>query len=170
MKLRTRLYLIGVLSLGYVTVAIGAVKATFLLQARRNPDSQFTQDIQFWGFLQLNMGIIVACAPTLRPLVGRALKLSSRDKYYGNYYGNQRSESHAQRLANRRTAMFAADEVALEDMEAYGNKTTNIKTTIRAEVYDKGGERSGSEELILQGNVVEPNGILRTTEIDVRKD
>ena len=38
--------------------------------------------------MQLDMGIIAACAPTLRPLLGRALRLSMNINHYreANYY------------------------------------------------------------------------------------
>ena len=36
-----------------------------------------TNDIQFWGFIQVNLGIIAACAPSLKPLIGGMSKLSS---------------------------------------------------------------------------------------------
>lgn len=170
MKLRTRLYLIGVLSLGYITVGMGGVKAYYQIGARRDPDSQFEQSIQFYGFLQFNLGIIVACAPTLRPLLGRALKLSSRDKYYGGYYGN-RSGTGAisnRRSTRQRTGTFPEDEFEMDSNVTF-NKTGQIKTTIHGgttTVYEKSGNRSGSEEMILQGT--EPGGILKTTQINVR--
>jgi hypothetical protein len=164
MKLRTRVYLICVLSLGYVTVGMGGVKAFFQLGTPFSPDSQFAQDVQFFGFLQINLGIIVACAPTLRPLLGRALKLSSSDKYYDNYYAERSRQSH-----RRRTGTLEGQGYDLEDM-AHFDKGANMRTTVRGGErggYDKGtGNRSGSEEIILQGT--ESHGILRTTEIDVR--
>ncbi|KAK0384401.1 hypothetical protein NLU13_8488 [Sarocladium strictum] len=165
MKLRTRLYLIGVLSLGYITVGMGGIKAYFQLGARRDPDSQFEQNIQFYGFLQINLGIIVACAPTLRPLLGRALKLSSRDRYYGSYYGNR---SGNQRSTRQRMGTFPEDGFEMDDNVTF-NKAGQVKTTIHGgatAVYDKNGSRSGSEEVILQGT--EPGVILRTTQINVR--
>jgi hypothetical protein len=175
MKLRTRLYLIGVMSLGYVTVGLGVVKAYWQVGARRNPDSQFTQDVQFWGFLQFNLGIIVACAPTLRPLLGRALKLSSRDKYSNNYYGNRSGGTGAMmsrksRKTTTRTGPYGEEDFEMDDNVMF-DKAGQTMTTVhggKTTVYDKSSERSrsGSEELILQEN--EPKGILRTTQIHVQ--
>nr|XP_036577748.1 uncharacterized protein CTRU02_12268 [Colletotrichum truncatum]KAF6784807.1 hypothetical protein CTRU02_12268 [Colletotrichum truncatum] len=69
MKRRIRAYVIGILSLGYFAVAIGIVKAVYQINAHNNHDSTFNQSVQFWGFLQLQLGIIAACAPTLKPLL-----------------------------------------------------------------------------------------------------
>lgn len=41
----------------------------------------------FFGSLQLHIGIIAACAPTLRPLLGTLLNISREDEYReANYY------------------------------------------------------------------------------------
>lgn len=174
MKLRTRIYLIIILSLGYVTVGMGVVKAYFQVGVKRDPDLQFEQNIQFYGFIQINLGIIVACAPTLRPLLGNALKLSGRDKYYNSYYGNRSGgtgtgASMSRRSRKNRTGQYP-DENDLEmDEGALFDKTAGTMTTVhggKTTVYDKNSERSGSEELILQDT--EPKGILRTTQIHVQ--
>jgi hypothetical protein len=171
MKLRTRIYLIGIMSLGWVTVGMGVVKAIYQIALPITPDSTFEFSIQWWGFLQFQLGIIVACAPTLRPLLGRALKLSSRDKYYGEYYGNS---SRTQGRSNRRSQHPAGatfdnidNEAGVFEMQSkkMHHTTTTVQGGHAITVYDK-GERSGSEEMILQGT--DGKGILRTTEIEVR--
>ncbi|SPQ25775.1 bfa84ac6-2afd-4b6a-a33f-eab4edb327b3 [Thermothielavioides terrestris] len=85
---RIRLYLIAILSGGYFAVALGIVKAIFIIAYVRETDGTFFPGAPFFGSLQLDIGIIAACAPTLRPLLGRALHLStSLDPYRGaNYY------------------------------------------------------------------------------------
>ncbi|KAH7324194.1 hypothetical protein B0I35DRAFT_475460 [Stachybotrys elegans] len=167
MKLRTRLYLCVILSLGYATVAMGVAKCIFQFALPNSADQMFEYSIQFYGFLQVNLGIIVACAPTLRPLLGRALKLSTRDNYYENYYGPNRSNNTAARSRRSRMGDNAAFE--LEDNARFDNEG-GMHTTIQAgraiTIYDK-EERSGSEELILQSNSHKA-GIMRTTEIEVR--
>jgi hypothetical protein len=174
MKLRTRIYLVIVLSLGYITVGMGAVKAYYQVGTKRSPDSQFTQDIQFYGFLQFNLGIIVACAPTLRPLLGRALKLSTADKSYGNnYYASGRSGNGQRRSTVPRKTDYESGGYELDEgSNGPFDKVSQIKTTVRGgdiTIYDKSADdRSGSEEIILQTNEVRGGGILRTTQIEVR--
>ncbi|TQN73581.1 hypothetical protein CSHISOI_01878, partial [Colletotrichum shisoi] len=60
MKRRARLYVIGILSLGYIAVIMGIVKSTYQLALDVDKDKTFNQNIQFWGFLQLQLGIIAA--------------------------------------------------------------------------------------------------------------
>ncbi|KAK0643156.1 hypothetical protein B0T16DRAFT_459328 [Cercophora newfieldiana] len=88
MKRRTRLYLIGVFSFGYIAVAIGIAKAISQVRFRGDPDAVFHNWTQTLGFLQQNVGVVAACAPSLRPLVGRWLKLSdsTKDSHYKNGY------------------------------------------------------------------------------------
>lgn len=176
MKLRTRVYLIVILSLGYFAVAMGGVKAYYQINQPRGKDAQFNQFIQFYACLQLNLGIIAACAPTLKPLVGHALKLSSRDKYYGEYYAN--NQSRQSRGDALRSARMSRPDNAFENFEfeltnkPYGNKSNQLQTTIAGGVdsdSEKGTtnlKRSDSEERILQAG--DPKGIVRTTEIEIR--
>ena len=82
MKRKLKLYLIGILSLGYFAVAMGIVKAVYQIAFSKMTDKTFNQSIQFWGFLQLNIGIIAACATSLKPLFSRILRLGSTDRYY----------------------------------------------------------------------------------------
>ncbi|KAI4920489.1 hypothetical protein J4E85_009256 [Alternaria conjuncta] len=99
MKQKTRMYLIFVLSLGYTAVAMGIVKAVVQNTKRGDPDQSFTNDIQFWGFLQVNVGIIAACAPSLKPLVGGILRLPSTQ--YSNSRSNFASGSNGQSNKSR---------------------------------------------------------------------
>jgi hypothetical protein len=83
MPLKTRIYLIIILSLGYVAAVMGLVKAISQMKYDPAGDNTFLYDIQFWGLLQLNIGIIAACAPSLRPLVKNILRLKSLTPGYG---------------------------------------------------------------------------------------
>ncbi|KAF2025180.1 hypothetical protein EK21DRAFT_46145, partial [Setomelanomma holmii] len=78
MSQRTRAYLIGVLSLGYLAVAMGIVKAVYQIRSSANMDKHF---IQFWGFLQLNIGIIASTIPILKPLLKKANSTSGANRY-----------------------------------------------------------------------------------------
>ncbi|KAJ0147136.1 hypothetical protein CTA2_838, partial [Colletotrichum tanaceti] len=48
MKLRTRVYLIIVLSLGYFAVAMGIIKSVYQIAYGKDTDKTFYQSIQFW--------------------------------------------------------------------------------------------------------------------------
>ncbi|KAH8195634.1 hypothetical protein TruAng_010191 [Truncatella angustata] len=75
---------------GHYAVALGTVKEYYQIAYGTDTDKSFKQSVQFWGFLQLNVGVIADCAPTLKPIVGKTLGLSSYGKY-GNYNGISRT-------------------------------------------------------------------------------
>ncbi|KAK4120654.1 hypothetical protein N657DRAFT_553581, partial [Parathielavia appendiculata] len=75
MSVRARAYLIGVFSLGYIAVFIGVAKAVSQVKFRGDPDALTQIDNPL--SLQQNVGVVAACAPTLKPLVGRWLKLNT---------------------------------------------------------------------------------------------
>ncbi|KAF1979131.1 hypothetical protein BU23DRAFT_148500 [Bimuria novae-zelandiae CBS 107.79] len=88
MKRKTRIYLICILSLGYLAVVAGIVKTVVQNTKRGDPDQSFTNDIQYWGFIQVNLGIIAACAPSLKPLAGGVLRLpTTQQSNSRNAYG-----------------------------------------------------------------------------------
>ncbi|PTD01209.1 hypothetical protein FCULG_00012681 [Fusarium culmorum] len=84
MPLKTRIYLIVVLSLGYVAAAMGLVKA--VSQMKYDPAGDNT-------YLQLNVGTIAACVPSLRPLVKNILRLKTLTPAYG--YSNYGQRQHS---------------------------------------------------------------------------
>lgn len=91
MKLRVRIYVIAVLNLGYFAVLMGILKAVFMLIGGGDPDQTFDLWVHFWQNLQLNIGIIAACASFLRPLVGRFLKINTISGDYRSGSNNKGS-------------------------------------------------------------------------------
>ncbi|KAK8029647.1 Methylphloroacetophenone synthase [Apiospora rasikravindrae] len=87
MAYRARVYLISILSLGYAAVLLGITKVVCQNVFRGDPDQSFTNWIQFFGFLQVNVGIMAACAPSLKPLVGGVMGLTSLTSRYGKSGG-----------------------------------------------------------------------------------
>ncbi|KXJ85557.1 hypothetical protein Micbo1qcDRAFT_141412 [Microdochium bolleyi] len=88
MAVRSRVYLIGIFALGYLTCVLGILKVVFQFSPQHaSPDRTFIDWVRFWGFLEGNMGIVVACAPTLKRLVGSWLKLGTTQKGSGYGYG-----------------------------------------------------------------------------------
>ncbi|KAK8136139.1 hypothetical protein PG984_004079 [Apiospora sp. TS-2023a] len=81
MKTSTRLYIVGILSLGWVAVAVGLVKSVHQVNAAKETDGTFYQSIQFYGYLESQLGIIAASAPALKPLLNKLL--GREDTTYG---------------------------------------------------------------------------------------
>lgn len=114
---RARVYLIGILALGYIAVLLGVAKVVCqYVFFRGDPDSSFVDWVQLFGFIQVNVGIVAACAPSLNPLVGGVLRLndtitSAPSRYgagnpsfrysYGAGGGRQQHSSSASRRESR---------------------------------------------------------------------
>ncbi|KAK5660002.1 hypothetical protein OQA88_13468 [Cercophora sp. LCS_1] len=183
MKRRTRIYLIGILSLGYFAVVMGILKAVYQIAFSRDPDKTFNQWIQFWGFLQLNIGIIAACAATLKPLVNRVLKLGSTEQYYNSgsryAYGTGRSRSRGGTLGTReagRPRKLSDDEFEMGSGEGSGSggdgKRASALHTGLAPVVRAGGsfykaDDGSSSEMILERGQDRKKGIVVATEVKV---
>ncbi|EQB58538.1 hypothetical protein CGLO_01208 [Colletotrichum gloeosporioides Cg-14] len=179
MKLRVRIYVIAILNLGYFAVLMGILKAVFMLTTGGAPDAIFDYWVHFWQNLQLNIGIIAACASFLKPLVGRYLKINSSAGYYPSYerynhsgrtpLGAETGGSKAQVNSKRRTVIHEGnleDEYELQKkgaMHIREQQMSPTTTEIHAgrsmgnfgypmtSVYPPGAPSdTNSEELILQ--------------------
>lgn len=134
------------------------------------------------GSLQLNLGIIAACTPALKPLVRNILSLKSLTPGYGytnsNGYNNQRS--------GRNTGLYARQDSRTdrEDFELRSQYRPDAREidvyTATVEGRDVSGSglypvdgkeggsttRNDSQETILSGERGK-KGIVRTTEVTV---
>ncbi|KAL0781262.1 hypothetical protein CaCOL14_002597 [Colletotrichum acutatum] len=137
----------------------------------KDMDKTFYQSIQFWEFLQLNLGIIAACAPSLKPLVGHALKISSSDRYHGELYENRRRTGT--NTSKRRQGYRVHDSQVESEMHGRtfaGSPEVQRSTvgSLHQSPYGKDGSRgSGSEDMILQDD--KGPGLMRTTEISIKR-
>ncbi|KAK8024546.1 hypothetical protein PG993_012612 [Apiospora rasikravindrae] len=161
MKLRLRLYVIGILNLGYFSIAAGICKAVFMLTTGGSPDNTFDYWVHFWQNLQLNIGIIAACAQFLRPLLGRVLKLNSTAaKSYPQYnqeghgkYGLQTIGSSAPK---RRTRLGS------ENIDEFELQTKNLEDD-RDSGLGVGGGRTNSSEASSPATTVHRKDSVRVT-------
>jgi hypothetical protein len=169
MKRRTRIYLVGILSLGYLAVAAGVVKAVHQLNFSGfgvEMDLQFEQQVQVWGFLQLNLAIIAACVPTLKPLLGHTLQNSSTGKNCCEDYGIYSRNTSSRRAQYTATDddQYQPDSEGFTGLEAENQSQTVISSLPR---WTEAANNSTLEGLPGQGTHV--YGIVRTTEISVER-
>ncbi|KAF8461630.1 hypothetical protein BDZ91DRAFT_699494 [Kalaharituber pfeilii] len=75
-NLRTRITLVLILSLGYFACICGIVKGVKQANFLTIKDPTFWDDINTWGFIEMNVGIIAACVPTLKPLFRAVLEFT----------------------------------------------------------------------------------------------
>ncbi|KAM7200780.1 hypothetical protein V8F33_003711 [Rhypophila sp. PSN 637] len=167
MKRRTRLYLIGVFSLGYLAVFIGVAKTVSQVRFRGDPDAVFHNWTQTLGFLQQNVGVVAACAPTLRPLLGRWLKISDTTEGgpYGDSYGNNGSKRTRVNATNRTAERGEAGF----EMDSSSNRTGRFGASRYHATVRGGNSPTSSEERIIEtGWKAKNGGVLKTTEVFVK--
>ncbi|KAG7041770.1 Integral membrane protein [Colletotrichum scovillei] len=187
MKRRLRLYAIGILSLGYFAVAMGIVKAVYQLNNDSEPDKTFNRSIQFWGFLQLQVGIIAACAPALKPLVNKLLNLSAYNQHLPDACGKRSQQtgsgprtleydtSRSRSDGTTRSDQYELDEWALDPR--YGTQTGEIRlhtmqppAGIMLSEYDRSKALRIEEETAIQVQSSNLHGIIKTTEFARRSE
>ncbi|KAK6206202.1 integral membrane protein [Colletotrichum tabaci] len=187
MKLKVRLCVIGILSLGYLAVAMGIIKAVYQIAFGSDMDKTFHYHIFVWGFLQIQMGIIAACAPALRPLLARILRLTSHDDYRNEDNGpsqKQKTEAavgdqHRRTVRSGMGPPFGRGQYELDERPfAFGDRDSDRASAnlggakvATAAFYDCTSDNgSGSEEeRIVQGDRPgAANGILKTIEVTVK--
>ena len=145
--------------------------------------------------LQINMGIMAACAPTLKPLVGKVLGLTSSystDRRYYQYGGSREAYAHGSRApptgSRRHTTSRPKDDLEMHsrNLSADGvdmlpeslnavNKGENISIATSTFYTHGDNSESGSEEKILRSpsnahlGARSHGGIMRTTEVIVQR-
>ncbi|KAH6705431.1 hypothetical protein BKA61DRAFT_699186 [Leptodontidium sp. MPI-SDFR-AT-0119] len=174
---RKKIALVGVLSLGYAAVAMGIVKTSHQISLPHTPDQTFHQGIQTWGFVQLNISIIAACMPALRPLFHfLADNLTSRNRTGGkstphsgyNRQASANSTSNGQGVRRQSQHDLELGSYPLTDVasktESSGANSTRVTTRDKKHsVASRGGQGSQENILPIQGS----SGIVRTTEYTV---
>ncbi|KAL4916152.1 hypothetical protein BDW62DRAFT_109621 [Aspergillus aurantiobrunneus] len=97
---RTKASLMGILSLGYFACAAAIVKAVLQSQVYDEPNMYRDANYHIWNDIELNVGIIAASFPTIKPLVRNIIgstrsltdyasrtRKRTGDAYYGVHYG-----------------------------------------------------------------------------------
>lgn len=93
LNIRTKLSLIGVLSLGYFACAAAIVKAIQQYNVLDDPDWTTDDWFNIWNFIELTIGIVAASLPALKPLFNwflegvRAITSGGRTRKTNGYKG-----------------------------------------------------------------------------------
>ncbi|KAK8032330.1 hypothetical protein PG990_002064 [Apiospora arundinis] len=160
MKTHTRMYIVGVLSLGWVAVAVGLVKSFHQVNAAAEKDGTFRQSIQFYGYLESQLGIITASAPALKPLLNKCL--GREDTTYGA--GQSPAAGYYARSGTNRTAkgtrpyphIYVSSQTEVDEFELHmrqngGRDKVGTTSKIYHSQQDP-GYANWSQELILHNN------------------
>ncbi|PLN84066.1 hypothetical protein BDW42DRAFT_199792 [Aspergillus taichungensis] len=156
----TKISLMGILSLGYFACAAAIVKTVLLSQLYKDPDSFRNCNYLIWNCAELNIGIIAASFPTIKPLMKRVLGSTlnftggASNSRYGKRSATISSNQPLQSLKRSRTDNDYHEHL-IHDDQLPNNITNNgnkNKYSVRvATDQDKGASGSahsldGSEE------------------------
>ncbi|KAK4108251.1 hypothetical protein N656DRAFT_718434 [Canariomyces notabilis] len=181
---RMRIYLIAILSGGYFAVALGIVRAIFIIGFVHERDGTFYPWAPFFESLQVDIGIIAACAPTLRPLFGQALHFPTTNYRGANYYRagkalNRLPANGSAARAYQRRNTGSGEFVELVRCEktwstAHCGDTGFMATAVHAEHAPRREANTESPDneidtVLPLANDPEFKGIVKTTEFRIEK-
>ncbi|KAK4214620.1 hypothetical protein QBC37DRAFT_314074 [Rhypophila decipiens] len=123
LRRKTKIAVYGVLMLGLVDMAFSFTRFIEIELSAAAGDASLTL-ISLWSSLEINIAEIIICLPTLRPLLRRNIKSSTKDYHYGS--SNSRSFGTSSHLnAIRREQGF---EVISEPSDGKGGITAAGQT------------------------------------------
>ncbi|CZS91578.1 uncharacterized protein RCO7_07024 [Rhynchosporium graminicola] len=186
---RQKVSLIGVLSLGYAAVALGVVKAIKQVQLLTDNDATWSQSVQMWGYVQLNVSIIASCMPALRPLfswLSDAVSSNHRSRATGaqvntrsGYFRQYDTSGTGQRtnVASGMRSFGGGDmesDVPLRDIKsgntAFVSASASPNSGADKSWIDIEGDSGSEKEILPNGQHQGQTGIVRTTEVTVKSD
>ncbi|GFF68424.1 hypothetical protein IFM61392_05263 [Aspergillus lentulus] len=161
---RTRASLMGILSLGYFACAAAIAKTVYQSRVFEEQDAWRDPKFLIWNCVELNVGIVAACFPTIKPLVksviGSTWSLASnsrsRKRTNNAYYGQ--SSSHA--LGSIRRSRLE------HEAQKYNVHIDAVRTSLSAS--EGGSEENLASHPRLQR--LSSSRILRTTEVIVHSE
>lgn len=186
-NLRTRISLVLTLSLGYFACAAGIVKGVKQVNFLRMKDSTFWEEINTWGFVELNLGIIAACVPTVKPLLRKVFEYTkggTRSNSHGPGPGRTPNGNLSYASAGTKKSKDRASAIQLSAINYQGKNPAKVEKSKYP--HDTSGNESSnfephspktSQENILPNNIHNwpirtvtggINGIRMTTEVIVQ--
>lgn len=93
-NLRTKITLVSVLSLGYFAAAAAIVKCVSQWNVLDDPDWTVHDSFNVWNYIELNIGIIAASLPALKPLFNWFLETARAITSSGGRTGNRRPSGY----------------------------------------------------------------------------
>ncbi|MCJ1316300.1 hypothetical protein MMC15_001621 [Xylographa vitiligo] len=160
LNVRTRITLIGVLSLGTFACIASIIKLSIQINILSTPDQTRDDSYNIWNSIELSVGIIAACLPSLRPLFKNLLETTRS-------YTGSRNRITDYAAHSSRHKFHRQDDSGLEyGLGALPQKEPVVRISTIAGVHSPGvggGRRTDSEESILH----HAQGITKTTDITV---
>ncbi|KAH7355703.1 hypothetical protein BKA66DRAFT_597566 [Pyrenochaeta sp. MPI-SDFR-AT-0127] len=179
---RTKISLIGILSLGWFASAAAIAKAIKQWNVLSDPDWTAEDSFNVWNFIEFTIGIIAASLPTLKPLFNWCLEtakaITSNSRTIG---GSYKVNGPSSRVGyQNKTESWNHNSIAMDSYHSKGHSSSpnsespyNVRiSTQPTGLADKEGwdaQRKGSDESIipLQPHPLSAKGIVRTREVRV---
>ena len=171
MNKRTKLGLLGILSLGVFATAAACVKVPYIVNYGRVGDLLWdSRDITIWTIVEANIGIIAGSLPALKPLFKTVLGSYYARGTYGQSgaasYGKSKQSQNWSQLRSRSDHKdLATDEAYIMDAQFAGRQGKGMVGTT-TEVGR--GNSDDSLERYIEGRSPQPRVIVKTTEASVR--
>ncbi|KAF2458433.1 hypothetical protein BDY21DRAFT_284201 [Lineolata rhizophorae] len=167
---RTKLSLIGVLSLGFFASGAAIVKAVKQWNVLEDPDYTVHDSFMVWNDIEMNIGIIAACLPAIKPLFAWFLE-TARNITTGS--GLRSREYHKGASSLGYIKHTAKDQSVVMDSLPSRNAPYNVNVTSGASSPDGttddrvwiAEESKKSNESIEQ--LTKNNGIMKTREVRI---
>ncbi|KAI9830157.1 MAG: hypothetical protein M1819_005834 [Sarea resinae] len=141
---------------GFVTVT-SILRMTTLNITSKTPDSTWTLKSTMWTVVELNIGIICACLPTLRPIIAKIVPFvlgRTTDFLSSSGHRNfQRSRGHDRdgwgRMAKHNdSSSIPMDSSFRSSQDGIMDKQTGIMKTTEVSVHYDEGHSSHSDQLV----------------------
>jgi hypothetical protein len=116
--------------------------------------------------MQINVGIVAASVPTLKPLLRRGVNTSNANQY-NQYDDIEKSETIGSERRTRPCRSILGTLGTRTDDEIFelASRLAPLGHTQKNNIYTLGGERAGSEDLIVESDAKDSNRIRCTTEV-----
>ena len=170
---KTKLSVLGILSLGFFAASASLVKVYYLTGYGQFGDFLWdATPLTIWSATEVNVGIIAASIPSLKPLFKSILGSTYGQSAYGKYPTNSRG--YAQQIsgkdgAHSNISRSRNNGVKGEAFEMHNNTGNSAVRTGNRE-RDKLGFNNSEESILpMQSNVSgEEKGIIKTTQVSVK--
>ncbi|KAK0664703.1 hypothetical protein DIS24_g215 [Lasiodiplodia hormozganensis] len=94
-NIRTKVTLASILSLGFFASAAAIVKCVKQWNVLEDPDWTVHDSFNVWNYIELNIGIVAACLPALKPLFNWFLETARAITSSGGRSGNRRRTGYS---------------------------------------------------------------------------
>ncbi|KAH6679760.1 hypothetical protein B0J14DRAFT_305982 [Halenospora varia] len=154
-NMRTKISLICILGLGYFACVAAIIKEVVLSNFFKNTDNLFNNAFNIWNDIELNMGILAACLPALRPLFAKFLETAQttlansgiRSRPSMRQLRPKASQTLQRKKSNRKLRMYPTAEgpelllstKATNKSEDIGVQSVTSRTTTNSGVQVEGG-------------------------------